>query len=128
MRDDLLLYYERELTFLRDLCRRVDGSEQLPLDVVCLHAIAVRLFPDLPRRNIRALAGYLGHSPQLARRAAGHVEATAFIWQALLPLLEPLSVRTWSALKAWLDEPAPRARRARLVFPLALDRLSLIHI
>ena len=33
-----------------------------------------------------------------------------------------LSVRTWSALKAWLDEPAPRARRARRVYPLALDR------
>ena len=98
------------------------AATQLPLDVVCLHAIAVRLFPDLPRRNIRALAGYLGHSPQLVRRTAGHVEATAFIWQALLPLLEPLSVRTWSALKAWLDEPAPRARRARLVYPLALDR------
>ena len=111
-----------ELAFLRDLCRRVDGSDELPLDVVCLHAIAVRLFPDLPRRNIRALAGYLGHSPQLARRVAGHVEATAFIWQALLPLLESLSVRTWSALKAWLDEPAPRARRGRLVYPLALER------
>lgn len=111
-----------ELAFLRDLCRRVDGSDQLPLDIVCLHAIAVRLFPNLPRRNIRALAGYLGHSPQLVRRTTGHVEATAFIWRALLPLLEPLSVRTWSALKAWLDEPAPRPRRGRLVYPLALDR------
>jgi DNA polymerase III subunit epsilon len=111
-----------ELRFLRDLCRRVDGSDGLPLDVVCLHAIAGRLFPDLPRRNIRALAGYLGHSPELARRAAGHVEATAFIWRALLPLLEPLSVVTWDALKAWLAQPAPRARRSRPVYPFALER------
>ena len=119
-----VIHYARfELPFLRDLSQRLDGSNDLPLDVVCLHAVAARLFPDLPRRNIRALAGYLGHSPDLLRRAAGHVEATAFIWRALVPLLEQSSVRTWSALKAWLDEPAtPRARRTRRVFPLALDR------
>ena len=110
-----------ELPFLRDLCRRIDGSERLPLDVVCLHAIATRLFPDLPRRNIRALAGYLGHSPELIRRTSGHVEATAFIWRALLPLLDQRSLGTWTALKAWLDEPAPRARRTRQVFPLASE-------
>src|SRR4051812_16886249 len=50
-----------ELAFLRDLCGRLGDSDRLPLDVVCLHAIAARLLPDLPRRNIRALAGYLGH-------------------------------------------------------------------
>src|SRR5262249_17921469 len=79
-------------------------------------------FPELPRRNIRALAGYLGHSPDLARRAAGHVEATAFIWRALLPHLEQAPIRTWSALKDWVDQPAPRARRAGRVFPLAPER------
>jgi DNA polymerase III subunit epsilon len=118
-----VIHYARfELPFLRDLCRRVDGDNDLPLDVICLHTIAARLFPDLPRRNIRALAGYLGHSPDLARRAAGHVEATAFIWGALLPLLDQRSLHTWSALKAWLEEPAPRPRRTRLVYPLGSDR------
>ena len=111
-----------ELRFLRDLCQRVDGTDRLPLDVICLHTIAARLFPDLPRRNIRALAGYLGHSPDVARRAAGHVEATAFIWRALLPRLEQLSVRTWSTLKAWLDDSPPRTRRTRPVFPFASER------
>jgi DNA polymerase III subunit epsilon len=112
-----------ELPFLHDLCRRIDGSDQLPLDVVCLHAVATRLFPDLPRRNIRALAGYLGGSPGLVRRAAGHVEATAFIWRAMVPLLEERSVSTWTALKAWLGEPAPaRARPARPAYPFARDR------
>ena len=118
-----VIHYARfELRFLHDLCRRVDCSDGLPLDVICLHTIAARLFPDLPRRNIRALAGYLGHSPDLARRAAGHVEATAFIWRALLPLLAQRSVDTWDGLKAWLDEPAPRTRRTRPVFPFASDR------
>ncbi|MES1204578.1 MAG: GIY-YIG nuclease family protein [Pseudomonadota bacterium] len=113
-----------EVTFLRDLCQRVEGSAaHLPLDVICLHTIAARLFPDLPRRNIRALAGHLGHSPELVRRTAGHVEATAFIWRALLPLLEEVGVRTWADLRAWIAQPAaPRARRARLVYPLAAER------
>src|SRR5882757_8850691 len=88
-----------ERAFLRDVCDRLDGGAPLPFDIVCLHSIAARLFPDLPRRNIRALAGYLGHSPASGRRAAGHVEATAFIWSAVLPLLEGAGVDSWTALK-----------------------------
>ena len=117
-----------ELAFLRDVCDRLDGGARLPLDVVCLHAIAARLFPELPRRNIRALAGYLGHSPANGRRAAGHVEATAFIWSAVLPLLERAGVESWSALKQWLDAPAPatRPRHARRVYPLAAERRAAL--
>jgi len=117
-----------ELAFLRDVCERLDGSAPLPLDVVCLHTVAARLFPDLPRRNIRALAGYLGHSPGHDRRAAGHVEATAFIWSAVLPLLEGAGVESWSALKQWLDAPAPatRPRHARRVYPLAAERRAAL--
>ena len=84
-----------ELVFLRDLHERLGAGTEFPFDVVCLHAIAARLFPDLPRRNIRALAGYLGHSPELVRRSAGHVEATAFIWRELVPLLEKAGISTW---------------------------------
>lgn len=117
-----------ELAFLRDVCDRLDGGAQLPLDVVCLHAIAARLFPELPRRNIRALAGYLGHSPAHGRRSAGHVEATAFIWSAVLPLLEGAGVDSWSALKSWLaaPAPAPRPRHARRVYPLAAERRAAL--
>jgi DNA polymerase III subunit epsilon len=115
-----------ELTFLRDLHARLGRGEQFPFDAICLHAVAARLFPDLPRRNIRALAGYLGHSPALMRRSAGHVEATAFIWRALLPNLEQAGVRSWSELKAWLDTPAPSVKRGRRVYPLARElRLKL---
>ncbi len=117
-----------ELAFLRDVCDRLDGGARLPLDVVCLHAIAARLFPELPRRNIRALAGYLGHSPARGRRSAGHVEATAFIWSAVLPLLEGAGVDSWSALKGWLagPAPAPRSRHARRVYPLAPERRAAL--
>jgi DNA polymerase-3 subunit epsilon len=107
-----------ELKFLQDLHAR-HGEGPFPLDVVCLHEIARRLFPELPRRNIRALAGYLGHSPGLERRSAGHVEASAFIWRALLPALAAREVRTWAELQAWLDVKAPP--RARRSYPLARE-------
>src|SRR5690606_34637189 len=46
-----------ELGFLRDLQERLEPESEFPIEAVCLHAVARRLFPDLPRRNIRALAG-----------------------------------------------------------------------
>jgi DNA polymerase-3 subunit epsilon len=115
-----------ELAFLQDLHGRMDhGGQGFPFDAVCLHAIACRLLPDLPRRNIRALAGYLGHSPQLIRRCAGHVEATAFIWGALVRLLEQRSVLTWPHLKAWLVDTKPSPRSTRRVYPLTPERRAL---
>jgi DNA polymerase III subunit epsilon len=108
-----------ELRFLQDLHGR-HGQGAFPFDTICLHAIARRLFPELPRRNLRALAGYLGHSPELVRRSTGHVDASAFIWRALLPALEALGVCTWDALKAWITGKAPP--RARRTYPMPVDR------
>jgi DNA polymerase-3 subunit epsilon len=105
-----------ELGFLEDLHRRC-GQGPFPLDTVCVHEIARRLFPELPRRNLRALAGYLGHSPELARRSAGHVAATAFVWRALLPALEAAGVRSWDELKDWTAKKAPP--RSRRTYPLS---------
>ena len=118
-----VIHYARfELPFLRDLHERLGGGEPFPFDAVDLHTAAARLFPDLPRRNIRALAGFLGHSPGLLRRSAGHVEASAFIWRALLPHLESVGVFTWSELSLWLAEPVRTPRRDKRTFPLAPDK------
>lgn len=111
-----------EQPFLRDLHARLSPELDFPFDAVCLHAIAARLFPELPRRNLRALAGYLGHSPELIRRASGHVEATAFIWRELIPLLEAEQVATWPALKTWLAERKTAPRPERRSFPLPPER------
>lgn len=110
-----------ELGFLHDLHQRLAGGA-FPLDVVCLHAVAARLFPELPRRSIRALAGYLGHAPELMRRATGHVEATALIWRECLPLLAARGVSTWQELKLWLGETKVQRRPQRRQFPLARAR------
>lgn len=59
--------------------------------------------------------GTSGTHPEMLRRPASHVEATAFIWRALVTRLDDAGVRTWGDLKAWLEGPAPssRARRAK---------------
>ncbi|HBQ14837.1 MAG TPA: excinuclease ABC subunit C, partial [Myxococcales bacterium] len=34
------------------------GETELPFPLICTHEIARRLLPELPRRGLRALAGY----------------------------------------------------------------------
>jgi DNA polymerase-3 subunit epsilon len=110
-----------EQPFLRTLA----GGEP-PLDIVCTHDIARRLFPDLPRRSLRALAGYLGRGVGALRRSADHVEATAFLWQELAHRLEDEDVATWDALRDWLATPADSRKRQRRVWPMPREtRLSL---
>jgi hypothetical protein len=110
-----------ERKFLEHLHAERPDSAVFPLDIVCLHAIAQRLFPSLPRRNLRVLAGYLGGAPEVLRRAAGHVAATAFVWRELVPKLDELGVRTWSDLETWLAVPSQRPKGPR-VFPFPAER------
>ncbi len=103
-------------------------SGELPLDIVCTHEIARRLLPDLPRRSLRALAGYFGRAVSALRRSADHVEATAFVWRELVRLLDAEGISTWSALHEWLaaDVPAAHGPRRRRVWPIPRElRLSL---
>jgi DNA polymerase-3 subunit epsilon len=115
-----------ELAFLRDWSRRFDGGDPLPIDPACVHAIACRLYPELPRRNLRALAGFLGHGLDLERRALGHVLATAFIWRKLVAsLVEQHGIQSWSALARWLADPAARPTVGgprRRAYPIASAR------
>jgi DNA polymerase-3 subunit epsilon len=112
-----------EQPFLRTLAAGV-----FPLDVVCTRDIARRLLRDLPRCSLRALAGYLGRAVGALRRSADHVDATAFVWQELVRLLETKGVSTWGALHDWLGAPVEPPRSRRRVWPMPRDvRLSLPH-
>ncbi len=111
-----------ELRFLRDFAARFEPQRPFPFDAVCVHAIACRLYPELPRRSLRALAGYLGHGLDLARRSLGHVEATAFIWRKLCAELETRGVRHWEELGDWLREAPRSARPKKRRYPIATSR------
>ena len=110
-----------EQPFLRSL-----AAGPFPLDVVCARDIGRRLLPNLPRCSLRALSGYFGRAVGALRRSADHVEATAFVWQELVRLLETQGVSTWGALHDWLARPVNPTRCRRRVWPMPRDvRLSL---
>ncbi len=110
-----------EQPFLRSL-----AAGPFPLDVVCARDIGRRLLPNLPRCSLRALSGYFGRAVGALRRSADHVDATAFVWQELVRLLEMQGVSTWGALHDWLAGPVKPTRCRRRVWPMPRDvRLSL---
>jgi DNA polymerase-3 subunit epsilon len=119
-----VLHFARfEEPYLRALHER-HGTGPFPLLLVCTHAIARRLLPELPRRTLRALAGYFGAAVAPLRRSADHVVATAFVWRRLVSLLEEREgVATLGELGDWLARPARRARRR---FPL--DRARRLEL
>ena len=111
-----------EQPYLRML---LSSGDELPFELLCTHELARRLLPALPRRGLRAVAGYLGHGVPELRRAAHHVAATLLIWRGLLSLLEEEhGIRELADLRDWLKETAPR--RAPRSYPLeARVRLDL---
>ena len=120
-----IIHYARfERAFLNDLQMKL-GEDPLPLEIVCTHEIARRLFPDLPRRGIRALSGFLGHPVADLKRAPEHVLATATIWSELAPMLAAEGIHDLGALRSWLTHTRP-PRRGKLQFSVdRRRRLSL---
>ncbi|MEM1032415.1 MAG: GIY-YIG nuclease family protein [Myxococcota bacterium] len=117
-----------ELSFLRPLQRRLEPGQDFPFEVVCTHQIACRLHPDLPRRNLRAMAGYYGFNPDLLRRSEGHVRATAHVWRRMsVELAAREGITAWPELRRWLADtnPQPRRPRTRGYPMLRAQRLAL---
>jgi DNA polymerase-3 subunit epsilon len=111
-----------EKPFLRELHRDIDPESPFPFQIICTHEIAVRLLPDLPRRGLRALAGYFGHSMPEFKRSADHVVATAFIWKKLIEMLNlNLGIDTLDQLSDWLASTEPAGRTSR-IFPMAPEK------
>jgi DNA polymerase-3 subunit epsilon len=72
------------------------------------------------------VAGFFGHGVGALRRSSDHVDATAFVWQHLVRLLEAEGVSTWRELQEWLAEPVGPRRNARRTWPMPREaRLSL---
>ena len=108
-----------ETPFLKDLHRKYDPEGPFPFELICTHEIANRLLPDLPRRGLRALAGYFCHSMPELRRSADHVVATALIWEKMIETLNSkLGIYTLDQLADWLASTPP-AGRSRRIYPMA---------
>lgn len=96
-----------------------------PPDILCTHEIAKRALPGLPRRGLRALAGYFGAPHLEVKRAGDHVVATALIWSELVDILDiEHDVQTLGELHAWLRDTRPQ--KGERTFPLPREvRLAM---
>lgn len=110
-----VIHFSRfEEPFLRDLHQKWHAPYAFPFQLICTHEITKRLFPDLPRRGLRAIAGYFGHSMPELRRSADHALATAIIWKKLVALLKyEANILTLEQLVKWMKTSLPRARTRR---------------
>lgn len=103
-----VIHFSRyEDSFLRKLHNKYSPKEEFPLSIICTHEIVKRLLPGLPRKSLRAVAGYFGQSLPESRRSLFHVVATALIWRHLVKLLEDThDIHTFDELQEWLRQPA----------------------
>jgi DNA polymerase-3 subunit epsilon len=117
-----VIHYKRyEEPYLRQLHQEFAPDERFPFQIVCTHEIIQKLYPGLPRKSLRAVAGYFGYSLPEYRRSLHHVVATAFIWSHVVNLLEEQEkITTVPGFLDWLHKsptPAYSAKRAR-IYPM----------
>jgi DNA polymerase-3 subunit epsilon len=108
-----------EEPFIRELHANSQPQIPFPFQFICTHEIAIRLLSGLPRRGLRAIAGYFGHAMPEYRRSADHAMATAFIWKNLVDLLKnDRRIIRLEQLTEWLQSSTPETRLRR-VYPMA---------
>jgi DNA polymerase III subunit epsilon len=114
-----VIHFSRfEEPFLHLLHRLHSPESSFPFIFICTHEIAKRLLPCLPRRGLRAVAGYFGYSTAKLRRTANHVSATIYIWRKMVEQLETeKNIRTLPELRNWLAE-TPGSSRSGRAYPM----------
>lgn len=115
-----------EEPYLRYLHLSSRDQSPFPLNILCTWEISRRLLPHLPRRGLRAIAGYLGYSVPEMRRAYHHVKATASVWRTCVEMLgDEEGISTLKELQDWLQVPFKK-RSTRKVYPMDSElRLNL---
>ncbi len=122
-----IIHYARfEKSFLNQLQANAQRPDTFPLRIVCTHEIARRLLPGLPRRGLRAVAGYFGHTVSRQRRSADHALGTAVIWQNFVRQLNAQhGIEHFDQLIDWLKSTPPESR-IRRTYPMRRElRLNL---
>lgn len=114
-----VIHYARfEMGFLRKLAAQANAEKELPLEAICTHRIAARLLPTLPRKGLRAVAGYFGHSIGKRKRCFDHLLASQAIWRHLVQrLIAEHGITTLEQLREWLQSPSPDTP-SRRIYPM----------
>lgn len=111
----VIIHYCRfEKSFLEHLHAQTGQPGTFPFHLICTHEIAKRLLPGLPRRGLRAVAGYFGHSVPRQRRSGPHAIATAVVWRHFVEqLADEHNVTDLDQLNNWLKDTIPQTRTGR---------------
>ncbi|MGZ5278369.1 MAG: GIY-YIG nuclease family protein [Pseudobdellovibrionaceae bacterium] len=96
-------YAQFEKAFLEDLYFKMTGQTEFPFRILCSQKLAHRVFPHLPSRNIRGLAGHFGEGLTELKRASSHVQATFQIWRKITEQLNLQGILTIEELETWLE-------------------------
>lgn len=116
-------YAQFEKPFLQSAFQSL--NEEVPFKIICTHEIAKRLYPNLPSRGIKALAGFFGYDSGEFKRSSCHVDATKTIWSKLSDVLSEKNIHSFESLQSWLNE-TPKAKKTKYEYPLAKEiRLNL---
>ncbi len=104
-----VIHFSRyEEPYLHYLHQKYTPQQPFLFDIICTHQLSLRLLPGLPRKSLRAMAGYFGHSVPELRRSAHHIAATAFIWRHLVQLLAEKNIYTLDELKEWMKKTSSK--------------------
>ena len=122
--DLLVIDFNRNVEVCVGQTLDIENQEGCP--TAATSSSAKRLFPELPRRGLKAIAGFFGHSVPKLKRSASHVAATIIIWRNMCKLLEDLyGVHTLDELNRWLKNTTASFRSGR-AYPMDPKiRLSL---
>jgi DNA polymerase-3 subunit epsilon len=117
-----IIHYARfEKPFIKHLHANEHHPDAFPFRIICTHEIAKRLLPGLPRRGLRAVAGYFGHAVPQQRRSADHAVGTAVIWQNFVrQLAAEHGICDLDQLTEWLKLTTPEGR-IRRTYPMSRE-------
>lgn len=121
-----IAHYARfETPFLLHLAEQHGPSDGLPIPLLCTCEIAKRLFPNVPSRGIRALAGYLGAPISELKRSSCHVSATFLIWKEIEKKLRDMGLTTLEEVEEWLrTSKVPKRQK----YEFALDKVKRLEM
>ncbi len=107
-----------EKKYLRDF-EDIYG-EKLKFDILCTHQIAKKIYPDIPSRGIKGLAGYLGYGYRELKSAKDNVDATRYIWNSLSKTLnEDFNLNSLIEIINWLNSDYKSKKQGKILYPLA---------
>jgi len=114
----IIHFAKYETPFLRFLHHQFASDSLFPFEIMCTHEIAKRLLPGLPRKGLRAVAGYFGFSTSEKRRCGHHLKATLSIWNREVEMFKKdHDVQTVDDLILWLERTEQNRKHCR-VYPM----------